>query len=60
MASDADLEEALHTCINGLLASQPPSLAALSAAADRLLGEVIEPLKESAEELQPSDHHCPN
>ena len=44
MQSNADLEEAHHTCINGLLASQPPTIAAMSAAGDRLLGDAIETL----------------
>jgi hypothetical protein len=46
--SPSDLEEALHTCINGLLASQPPTLAALTAAGDRLLGDVVETLEDLA------------
>jgi hypothetical protein len=48
MQSEADLEEAHHTCVNGLLASQPPTIAALTAAADRLLGDVIETLEDFA------------
>jgi hypothetical protein len=45
MRSEADLDEAHHTCINGLLASQPPSTAALTAAGERLLGDAIETLE---------------
>ena len=48
MRNEADLEEALHTCINGLLSSQPPSTAALTAAGDRLLGDAIETLEDLA------------
>jgi hypothetical protein len=48
MQNKADLEEAHHTCINGLLASQPPTIAALTAAGDRLLGDVIETLEDLA------------
>jgi len=45
LASQADLEEAHHTCINGLLNSQPPTVDALIAAAERLLGDAIERLE---------------
>lgn len=48
LRSEADLEEAHHTCINGLLASQPPTIDALRAAGDRLLGDVIETLEDFA------------
>lgn len=46
LESPADLEEAHHTCINGLLASQPLSLDALQAAGERVLGEAVETLEE--------------
>lgn len=49
MQNEADLEEAHHTCINGLLASQPPNIAALTAAGDRLLGDALETLEELAQ-----------
>lgn len=48
MQSKADLEEAHHTCINGLLASQPASIDALAAAGDRILGDALETLEEIA------------
>lgn len=48
MMSEADLEEAHHTCVNGLLASQPPTIAALRSAGERLLGDVVESLEELA------------
>lgn len=50
LASNADLEEAHHTCLNGLLASQPPILDALRAAGRRVLAEAIETLEVAAEE----------
>jgi hypothetical protein len=46
LESPSDLEEAHHTCLNGLLASQPPTLDALEAAGDRVLGEAVETLEE--------------
>ncbi len=45
LVSQSDLEEAHHTCINGLLNSQPPTVDALIAAAERLLGDTIETLE---------------
>lgn len=47
LKSPTDLEEAHHTCLNGLLASQPPTIDALRAAGDRILGDVVETLEES-------------
>jgi hypothetical protein len=44
LKSDRDMDEARHTCANGLLATQPPSLDTLALVADRLLIEAIEPL----------------
>ncbi len=44
--SPSDLEEAHHTCFNGLLASQPPTLGALLAAGERVLGDTVETLEE--------------
>jgi hypothetical protein len=46
--SKPDLEEAHHTCLNGLLASQPPTLDALRAAGDRVLGDAVESLEDLA------------
>lgn len=46
--SPSDLEEAHHTCLNGLLASQPPSLDALRAAGERVLGDAVETLEDLA------------
>lgn len=43
--SEADLEEARHTCEFGLLASQPPTLKNLKITGDRLLQDAIEPLE---------------
>ncbi len=50
MQSQNDLEEAHHTCIYGLLASQPPTIDALMAAGERLLGDVVETLEEIVKE----------
>ena len=49
LESPSDLEEAHHTCLNGLLASKPPTLDALQAAGERVLGEAVETLEESVE-----------
>ena len=43
--NEADLEEARHTCENGLLASQVPSLKLLEITGRRLLQDAIEPLE---------------
>ena len=51
LASETDLEEAHHTCLNGLLASQPPRLAAIRAAGDRVLGDAIETLEATATDV---------
>lgn len=48
LESRSDLEEAHHTCLNGLLASQPPSLDALRAAGERVLGDAVETLEDLA------------
>lgn len=48
MRSETDFEEAHYTCINGLLASQPPSIDAFRAAGDRLIGDAIEALESLA------------
>ncbi len=47
--SPSDFEEAHYTCLNGLLASQPPTLDALRAAGERVLGDAVETLEESVE-----------
>lgn len=47
LRSPNDFEEAHHTCINGLLASDRPSHDALRAAAERLLVDAIETMEES-------------
>jgi hypothetical protein len=49
MQNKADLEEAHHTCINGLLASQHPTIAELTAAGERLLGDALETLEQLAQ-----------
>lgn len=46
LESPSDLEEAYHTCLNGLLATQPPTLGALLAAGERVLGDTVETLEE--------------
>lgn len=48
MASQSDFEEAHHTCLNGLLASQPPSQDSLFAAGERLLVDAVETLEAAA------------
>ncbi|MDF1814798.1 MAG: hypothetical protein P1V20_21510 [Verrucomicrobiales bacterium] len=47
--SPNDLDEAHHTCQSGLVAVLQPSLATLTAAGERLLGDVIEPLEQAAQ-----------
>lgn len=42
---ESDQEEALHTCVNGLLASIPPTMDQLRVAGERLLVDAIEPLE---------------
>lgn len=44
LASPADLDEAHFTCVNGVLAVNPPSAAAFAIAARRLLVDAVEPL----------------
>ena len=48
LASEPDLEQALHTVTNGLLASNPPTLTILRIAGQRLLQDAIEPLEKEA------------
>lgn len=48
LKSEEDLEEAHHSCINGLLSSKQTSLAALRAAGERLIGDAIERLESLA------------
>jgi hypothetical protein len=48
--SEADLEEAYHSCINGLLSSQQTTLGALRAAGERLTNDAIERLELLARE----------
>ncbi len=45
IASESDLEEARHTCEWGLLASNPPTAAALRIAGRRLIQDAIAPLE---------------
>lgn len=47
LSSSNDLDEALYTCNNGLLASQPATQAMLRAAGARLMDEAIHELKQS-------------
>ncbi|MFP4283798.1 MAG: hypothetical protein ACLFU2_14345, partial [Opitutales bacterium] len=44
--SEDDLEEALHTCVNGLLSSTYPTLEDLREVGERLLGEAVPRLRE--------------
>lgn len=48
MESDTDFEEAYQTCLNGLLASQPPTEKALRAAGLRVVGEALDYLEKIA------------
>lgn len=50
LSSAPDLDQALHTCVNGLLASNPPTLAILRITGQRLMSDVIEPLEKEAEQ----------
>jgi hypothetical protein len=45
LSSEGDLEEAYHTCINGLLSSQHPRLATFRTADERILGDAVETLE---------------
>jgi hypothetical protein len=44
--NEADLEEAHHTCANGLLVSQSPTLKLLEVTGKRLIQDAIEPLEQ--------------
>ena len=48
LASEPDLEQAWHTCRNGLLAYAPPTLDALRADGQRLLVDAVERLEDGA------------
>ena len=50
LSSEPDLDQALHTCVNGLLTSNPPTLDILRITGKRLLTDVIEPLEKEAEQ----------
>lgn len=45
IGSPFDLEQAHHTCANGLLASMPPTIEAFAITARRLIADAIEPLE---------------
>jgi hypothetical protein len=45
LASEPNLEQAWHTCVNGLLASSPPTLDTLRIAGLRLLQDAVVPLE---------------
>lgn len=45
LESPNDLEEAHHTCLYGLMSSQPPALEAYSVAGERLLVDAVEGLE---------------
>lgn len=57
---ELDLEEALHTCTFGLLASRPTSLPVLRATGLRLIQDAIEPLATLANSMQPMIIHWPD
>jgi hypothetical protein len=44
LESEQDLEQAWYTCVNGLLASKPPTLDQFRIAGQRLLRDAVEPL----------------
>lgn len=48
LASEEDLEQAHHTCINGLLASVPVTIEQLSIVGIRLIRDAVEPLEQQA------------
>lgn len=48
LESEPDLEQALYTCSNGLLASNPPTLKQLQIAGERLLQDAVIPLEDAA------------
>jgi len=48
--NEADLEEAHHTCANGLLVSLSPTLKLLEVTGERLIQDAIEPLEKLAQE----------
>ncbi len=48
LASPNDLDEATHTCVNGLLASVPPTVEQLRIVAQRLMQDAIEAMDASA------------
>ncbi len=48
LASEPDLDEALHTCEFGLLSSDPPTLEELQLSGRRLLKDAVEPLEKTA------------
>lgn len=45
LGSEPDLEQALYTCVNGLLASRPPTSMQLQIAGQRLLQDAVQPLE---------------
>jgi hypothetical protein len=47
--NEADLEEAHHTCANGLLVSQSPTLKLLEVTGERLIQDAIEPFEKFAQ-----------
>lgn len=48
LASPPDLEQAFHTCMNGVLAHRSLSLIAFRAIGDRLIEDAILPFEEIA------------
>lgn len=56
-ANEPDLDEALHTCVHGLLASKPPTLTVMRVTGERLIMDAVEPLEQAAqtpEETEPA------
>lgn len=43
--NEQDLDEALHTCVYGLLIKLPPTLDQLRVAGERLLLDAVEPVE---------------
>ena len=49
LASELDLAEARHTCVYGLLSSDPPTIGQLRLSGQRLLKDAVEPLEKTSD-----------
>lgn len=49
---EQDLDEALHTCVYGLLTKIPPSMDQLRVAGERMLIDAIEPVERVLKQIQ--------